>query len=53
MPNLMEKKSNLVRVQEIFASMSFPEIRRVDAAQSPDKIFTYLLKEVDSLLSLL
>jgi dTMP kinase len=41
--NLMEKKDNLQRVRDVFASINLPEWIAIDASGSPDEVFSKLL----------
>ena len=51
-PNVLEKRDNLARVEEVFNRMPYPEIRHIDASGNKDEVFRLVLRETSSLLGL-
>lgn len=49
-PNVMERRGDLQRVQAVFASMEAPEILRVDATGDERAVFQQVLADVSTLL---
>ncbi|MDP8206552.1 MAG: dTMP kinase [Candidatus Electryonea clarkiae] len=50
-PNLMEKRENLIKVKAGFDSMDYPEIIRIDASKSLESIYEEMLQEIQPVLS--
>ena len=46
LPNVLEARDNLARVQAAFEAMPYPEIRPLDATGSPDEVFGLVLELV-------